>query len=302
MMEELKRFLQEHNFTDVRFNELLAKYTSFEVGGKAKVLITPDSKKQIISLVKFLYQHKIPFKVLGNGSNILISDNDYDGVIIKTNKALNYMSLDNETVVIGCGYSLVKLAYKMIDYELAGCEFFGGIPGTIGGAVFMNAGAYNREMKDIVEKVELINNHGELVTYYNDDLQYSYRNSILQTKKPLLIIEATLKLQKGEKAEINRLLDNRRLRRMQTQPLKYPSCGSTFRNPEGTNAYLLIDKAGLRGYQIGGAKVSDKHCNFIINFNNAKSNDIKNLIDYVIKIVNQTSGISLQPEVEFFNW
>lgn len=301
-MIEAYNYLRDNKFKYVKYNEELAKHTSFRVGGKVSILVEPTTKEEIIELVLFLHDKKIPFKVLGNGSNILPSDNEYHGVIIKTQKALNYMSVNNDKIIIGSGYNLIKLAYDMVKYELTGCEFLGGIPGTIGGAVFMNAGAYNKEMKDIVEKVVLINKDGKKVTYENQDLQYQYRSSILQKEKPLLIIEAVLKLEKGSGSEIKRILDSRRMRRLKTQPLNYPSGGSTFRNPQGSHAYMLIDKAGLRGYQIGGAKVSDKHCNFIINYNQAKSTDIKNLVDYVIEKVYQVTNVRLIPEIEFFNW
>lgn len=301
-MIEAINYLRDNNYKHVKYNEPLAKHTSFRVGGIASILVEPTTKEEIIDLVNFLYNKNIPFKILGNGSNILASDNIYHGVIIKTRKALNYLHVDGEKLTVGSGYSLVKLAYDMVKYELTGCEFLGGIPGTIGGAVYMNAGAYNREMKDIVESVVVINKEGKEVIYQNQDLKYSYRSSILQEERPLLIIEANLRLEKGNGLEIKRLLDSRKSRRLQTQPLEYPSGGSTFRNPANTHAYKLIDKAGLRGYQIGGAKVSDKHCNFIINYENAMSEDIKNLVEYVIENVYRVTGTKLIPEIEFFNW
>ncbi len=301
-MIEVREYLKEKNYQYVKLDEPLAKHTTFRVGGIADIVVTPETKKKLIDLITFLDHKKITFKVLGNGSNILPSDDHYHGVIIKTNKALGYMSIKDGIVTVGAGYPLVKLAYDMIEHELTGLEFIGGIPGTIGGAIYMNAGAYNKEMKDVLVDVLLINNKGQLVTYKNEDLKFQYRKSILQTEKPLLIIEATLKLEKGNKEEIRALLEKRRKRRLETQPLEYPSGGSTFRNPQGTHAYLLIDQAGLRGYSIGGAKVSEKHCNFIINSNNAKSKDVKDLVDYVIENVYKTTGVKLNPEIEFFNW
>lgn len=301
-MFEVKKYLEENQFPNVYYNEPLSKYTTFRVGGKASIFVIPETKKQIIDLVTFLKDQEIPFKIIGNASNLLPSDKNFQGVVIKTNKALNKINIIGEEVVVESGYSLVKLAYDMIDYELQGLEFLGGIPGTIGGAVYMNAGAYNKEMKDVIKNVILLNQEGKLVKMSNQDLQYAYRQSRLQSIKPLLILEATLKLEKGKKEDIKALLEKRKERRINTQPLNYPCGGSTFKNPTGTHAYLLIDKAGLRGYSIGGAKVSCKHCNFIINYNNATSDDIKNLIEYVIKKVYEQTGTVLVPEIEFFNW
>ncbi len=301
-MIEVESYLSENNFKNFKINEPLSNHTTFQVGGIARFVVTPETKKQLISLVEYLKLKNMPFKVIGNGSNLLPSDKIYEGIIIKTNQALNYLEVKDREVIVGAGYSLVKLAYDMIQYELEGLEFIGGIPGTIGGAVFMNAGAYNKEMKDVVKEILLINHKGEFLTYHKEDLQYAYRKSILQYEKPLLIIEAKLKLKKGSSEIIRNLLEKRRKRRINTQPLKFPSGGSTFRNPIGTHAYLLIDKAGLRGYQMGGAKISEKHCNFIINVEKAKSKDVKDLVEYTIEKVYQVTGVKLQPEIEFFNW
>ncbi len=301
-MIEVETYLKEHNYKNVKFLQPLAKYTTLKVGGVAKIVVTPETKNKIIQLIQFLHKNNIPFKVLGNGSNILPSDKDYEGVVIKTNQALKYLKVKEDIIIVGAGYSLVKAAYDMIPYELEGLEFLGGIPGTIGGAVYMNAGAYKREMKDIVLEVKCINPNGELVVYKNDDLKFSYRKSIFQKERPLLIIEAKLKLKKGNKDDISYLLQHRKERRLESQPLDYPSGGSTFRNPSGTHAYLLIEQAGLRGYEIGGAKISEKHCNFIVNYHNATSQDVKDLVDYVINQVYKVSGKRLKPEIELFNW
>jgi len=301
-MIEVENYLSLNNYKKVKFNESLSKHTTFKVGGNALFIVTPESKKKLINLIHFLNLKHIPFKVLGHGSNILPSDKDYEGVVIKTSQALKYMKIKDEEMIVGAGYSLVKLAYDMIEYELEGLEFLGGIPGTIGGAIFMNAGAYNKEMKDVVMEVLLINHLGELVTYNNTDLKFSYRQSILQTEKPMLIIEAKLKLVKGSKENIINYLQKRKERRQSTQPLGFPSAGSTFRNPSGTHAYLLIDAANLRGHVIGGAKVSEKHSNFIINYHHAKSQDVKDLVDYVSEKVYEKTGIQLKSEIELFNW
>ena len=166
----------------------------------------------------------------------------------------------------------------------------------------MNAGAYNKEMKDVLKEALVIRKDGSVGVYENKDLRYEYRKSVFQNEAPALIIEARLELEIGDKHEIKELLDKRKERRLSTQPLEYPSGGSTFKNPKETSAYLLIDKAGLRGYMIGGAKISEKHCNFVINWKNATGKDIKNLVEYTIKSVSEKTGIILKPEIEFFNW
>lgn len=301
-MDLVKDYLRSQQFFKVYYDEPLAKHTTFRVGGRAKILVFPETKQKLIDLITFLKTNKIPFKVLGNGSNILPSDNDYEGVIIKPHLALNNMQVFDEYVNVDAGYSLVRLAYEMIKYELTGLEFLGGIPGTIGGACFMNAGAYNREMKDCLIEVHYLDQDGNLTVSNAKDLQFGYRSSIFQKERPLLIIKALLKLERGNGKEIKELLEKRRNRRLLTQPLDYPSAGSTFRNPEGTHAYMLIDKAGLRGKRIGGAMVSEKHCNFIINVGGASSRDIRDLIEFVIEEVYKVTKITLVPEVEFFNW
>ncbi len=301
-MIEVEKYLKENHYQNIKYDEPLSIHTSFKVGGIAKVVVTPSSKKKIIDLILFLKENNIPFKVIGKGSNILASDKLYEGVVIKSHLALGNLKVNNNEIIVGSGYSLVKLAYEMAEYQLTGLEFLGGIPGSIGGAAYMNAGAYKKEMKDIVSEVTLINNQGKLVTYKNKDLKYSYRKSILQKEKPLLIIEAKLLLEKGKKQDILEILKKRQKRRSETQPLEYPNGGSTFRNPKDTQAYILIDKAGLRGYKIGGAMVSDKHCNFIINYNKANSLDVKKLIDHIKKTVYLKAGKRLRTEIELFNW
>lgn len=301
-MNEVVRYLTDNEYQCVKYNESLSKYTSFKVGGIAAVLVTPESKQKIIDLITFLNQNHFKYKVFGNGSNILPSDNYYKGVIIKTNKALDYLKVNDTKITVGSGYSLVKLAYHMIDYELTGLEFIGGIPGSIGGAIYMNAGAYNKEISDDLECVTLIDDQGKLQVLTKDDLKFSYRESILQKCKASLIIDATFKLEIGHKTDIITLLRKRKERRRETQPLAYPSGGSTFRNPQSHHAYQLIDQVGLRGFQMGGAKISEKHCNFIINYNHATSQDIKELMDYIVEMVYNKSKIQLIPEIEFFNW
>ena len=301
-MNEILKFLTENNFNQVKIDEPLKNHTSFKVGGETKFLVVPETKEQLVELVFYLKSLSYPYKILGKGSNILPSDKTYEGVVIKTELALNNMIIEDDIITVGAGYSLVKLAYQMIEEELTGLEFLGGIPGSIGGAIYMNAGAYLKEMKDIVLDVLLIDQNGTLKNVEVEELQYTYRHSIFQSLPSTLIIETRLKAERGNKEEIASSLQTRRMRRMETQPLDYPSAGSTFRNPKGMHAYQLIDQANLRGYKIGGAKVSEKHCNFVVNYNQASSQDIKDLIDYIIEKVYKITKVMLIPEVEFFNW
>lgn len=302
-MNKVIAFLNDHQFLSYRVNEPMKKHTYMKVGGEADVLFIPEDKDQLITTLKFLISEKIPYKVIGNGSNLLFSDQRFEGVIIKNTKALNHVEIEGDGVIAGSSLMLVKLAIELQRQGLSGLEFVHGIPGTVGGALYMNAGAYNREMKDALLWVKVIDQEGEVKTLTVDECVYSYRNSIFKSSRPdLLILEGKFKLEHKDPEEIKELMNRRKERRTEAQPLEYPSCGSVFKNPLGTHAYIFIDRAGLRGYRIGGAKFSDKHCNFIINDQGATAADVKALIDLAEEKVFETSGIELQREVEYFNF
>ena len=285
----------------VEKNVSLKKYTTYRAGGTAKVIVSPKSIDKLLELLKLLKDNNVEYKILGNGSNLIFNDNVYEPVLIKLND-INHCDINNNVITVGAGYSLISLAMRVSRLGLTGMEFATGIPGTVGGAVYMNAGAYKSDMGYIVTEVKAINENLEIVTLYNKDLNVKYRSSFFQTHKNYVCIEATIKLKYGSKKLIKEVIEDRRQKRISTQPLEYPSAGSVFRNPENDYAWRLINVCGLKGYRIGGAMVSEKHANFIINVGNAKGEDIRNLILYVKDTVKKETGVDLKVEQEFVNW
>ena len=285
----------------VEKNVSLKKYTTYRAGGTAKVIVSPKSIDKLLELLKLLKDNNVEYKILGNGSNLIFNDNVYEPVLIKLND-INHCDINNNVITVGAGYSLISLAMRVSRLGLTGMEFATGIPGTVGGAVYMNAGAYKSDMGYIVTEVKAINENLEIVTLYNKDLKFKYRSLFFQTHKNYVCIEATIKLKYGSKKLIKEVIEDRRQKRISTQPLEYPSAGSVFRNPENDYAWRLINVCGLKGYRIGGAMVSEKHANFIINVGNAKGEDIRNLILYVKDTVKKETGVDLKVEQEFVNW
>ena len=286
----------------VEENVSLSKYTTYRVGGIALAMVYPKSVKKLISLVKLLTGSKIKYKVIGNGSNLLFSDKNFDGVIIKLTELTNIKFLSYNKIRVEAGYSLPKLSLLVAKKGLAGLEFASGIPGTVGGAIFMNAGAYKSDMGYIVQSVRVLTPDCKIITFENREMDFHYRSSFLQKHPEYICLDAVIKLKKGDKELLDEVIKERRARRIESQPLEYPSAGSVFRNPEGNFAGKLIEDLGLKGYRIGGAMVSEKHANFIINYDNATSADIKNLIDYVHDRVMDEYSIDLKIEQEFVNW
>ena len=286
---------------NIRLDELMSKQTTFKVGGTADVFVTPttiDSIKQVINLCK---NDDIEYYVIGKGSNLLVGDKGYRGVIICVYNTLDNVSVveDNENmslVTAGAGITLSKLANVIADNELEGFEFASGIPGTLGGAVTMNAGAYGGEIKDCIVSAKVMDNDGNIIMIDRDNMDLSYRHSIVMEKK-YIVLEATFRFAKGnEKAIRDKMLDLN-MRRKEKQPLEYPSAGSTFKRPEGYFAGKLIMDSGLAGYTVGGACVSTKHCGFVINKDNATANDIRKLMNNIDSIVFEKYGVHLEPEV-----
>ncbi len=282
-------------------NASLKNYTTYKVGGDALLIVYPKDVKRLIQLVKLCRENSVKFKVLGFGSNVLFSDNFYDGIIIKLDE-FNEVKWFNNSVTVGAGYSLMKLSLQALKKGLSGLEFATGIPGSIGGAVYMNAGAYKRDMGYIVSKVRVLTPDYRVINMNNSELDFHYRSSFFQKNPDYICLEATLLLKKGNREEMNALVKDRRERRMKSQPLDYPSAGSVFRNPDDVPAGKLIDDLGLKGLTKGGAKVSDKHANFIINIGGATANDLKELITFVHDTVEENYGIDLKVEQEFVNW
>lgn len=300
-MEKMLEFIKRKKIGTVKEMVSLKKYTTYKVGGVAKVLVYPKDEKKLILLIKKLRDEKIKYKILGYGSNLIFSDDLYDGVLIKLD-LFDKIKIKDTIITVGAGASLVKLSYMALKEGLTGLEFASGIPGTVGGAVFMNAGAYKSDMGYIVSEVKVITPELKIKTLYNKDLNYKYRDSFLKQNPEYICLEAKIVLRHGDKKLIKELMETRKQKRLISQPLEFPSAGSVFRNPDGDFAGKLIEDCGLKGYRIGGATVSVKHANFIINDNDATGNDVKNLIDYVHDKVKKRTGVDLKIEQEFVNW
>lgn len=277
-------------------NAQIKNYTTYKLDGKIKKVIVPDNLDSLIKLLKYLKQNKIKHKVIGNGSNLIFLK-DYDGIIIKLDNFKDIIIEDN-IVTIGSGYSLVRLALKTAKLGLSGLEFASGIPGTIGGAIYMNAGAYKKSMSDIVKEITVLDNKFEIKKIKAKDLNFSYRHSLLKEKN-YICLSATLKLENKNPEEILDLIKERKERRKQTQPLNYPSAGSVFRNPKDDFAGRLIEELGLKGFKVGDAMISKKHANFIINTGNASGQDIKKLIKIIQRKVKKEYNIELILEQEY---
>ena len=282
-------------------DEPLYKHTTFRVGGPAKLFVKVKDLESLILVIKYCRKHRIKLFVIGRGSNLLFSDKSFQGIIISLEQ-FNQYKINGNHVTAQCGVAMIRLAYDCAKVGLSGFEFMGGIPGNIGGGVFMNAGAYNSNIAEVLESVTILNENLELVTLSKDEMDFSYRHSAIQDHKKWIVIEASFVLTTKTVAEVKDLLDRRKERRMASQPWSQPSAGSVFRNPEGMSAWKLIDDAGLRGYEIGGAQVSPKHSNFIVNNGYASAKDIYDLIFYVQKQVKEKFSILLKPEVRFINW
>lgn len=280
---------------DVKIDEKLSRYVNFKVGGPADILVTPKNKEQIIKTVSICKENNIPFYVIGNGSNLLVKDGGFRGVVISLTK-VNNITVDGERIKAECGAMLKQVSDKAVENSLTGFEFACGIPGTVGGAVFMNAGAYNGEMSQVIESADVINEKGEIITLNNEELDLGYRSSIVM-KKGYVVLSTTFKLEKGEVKSIKDLVADLTDKRESKQPLEYPSAGSTFKRPEGYFAGKLIQDAGLKGYGIGGAAISEKHSGFVINKGGATAKDILDLIHHIQDEVKKQFGVELHTEV-----
>ncbi len=301
-MKEIIKEIEELNLGKVECNVSLKKYTTYKTGGVASCIAYPKNTQMLIKLIKFLKAKKITYKILGNGSNLLFSDKVYDGVLIRLSEFNDLEFLGKNKIRVGAGYSLMKLSLLTAKKSLTGLEFASGIPGTVGGAVYMNAGAYKSDMGYVVQQVKVLTPEENIITFENREMDFHYRSSYLQKHPGYICLEVILKLEEGSRNAIEEVIRERRKRRVASQPLEYPSAGSVFRNPEGNFAGKLIEDCGLRGYQQGGAQVSEKHANFIINKKNATSEEIRNLIEYVHDTVLKKYKIDLKIEQEFVNW
>ncbi len=283
---------------EVLENVDLRKYNTFNISANALALVYPNDVDSLKELLSFLKENNIKYKIIGNCSNLVFCNPFYNGVLIKLDK-LNKMSIDGTTIKVGAGYNLVKLSFQVARVSLAGLEFASGIPGTVGGAIYMNAGAYKSDMGYIVKDVTVLTPSNEIITMSNSEMNFHYRTSFLHQNPGYICLEATLNLYKGQRDAILEVIADRKKRRLESQPLEFPSAGSVFRNPEGDFAGRLIEELGYKGKRIGDAKVSDKHANFIINVGQATGSDIKNLILEIQNEVEKKYGVKLKIEQEF---
>lgn len=281
----------------VRYDEPLKNHTTFKIGGNCIALIEPREVSDIVETIKICRENSIKFFVIGNGSNLLVPDEGYNGVIIKLKGEFSTIKVEGEYLIVNSGAKLSEVYTVAYENSLTGFEFASGIPGTIGGAIYMNAGAYGGEMKDIVESVQVLDlDNFELRELKNEELEFSYRKSIIQ-RKNYIVTTIKLKLQKGNKEEINAVYEDLRERRNSKQPLNFGSAGSTFKRPEGHFASKLIEDAGLKGYHINDAWVSEKHSGFVVNKGNASYKEVMELIEYVQKVVFEKFEVKLETEV-----
>lgn len=299
-MNECIDLIKEKSLGEVEENVSFKALTTYRTGGNAKYVVYPNNINDLQEILNILNKNDISYKVLGNGSNILASDKEYEGIIIKLSN-LNHLNLKNNELYVESGYNLMILANDMSKKGYSGLEFACGIPGTVGGAIFMNAGAYNKAMSDIVKEVTIIDENNEIRVLTNNDLGFGYRKSKV-SENNWIILSVTLLLEEKDPNEIMIIVNDRKARRIASQPLEYPSAGSVFRNPDGLYAGELIEKSNLKGKKVGGAMISEKHANFIINYENATSSDIKKLIDIVKNEVEKNYNVTLKQEQELFNW
>lgn len=284
---------------EINLDEPMNKHTSFKIGGKADVYCEVKTKKALAQLICLCKKNEIPYFIIGKGSNLLISDNGIRGIVIRLGGEFSEMSLTEDGLIrCGSGAALASVCSYALKNSLSGLEFAWGIPGTVGGAAYMNAGAYGGEMKDIVEAVSYIDENGIIKSFKRDELNFSYRRSVF-TDKEYIVTDVLFKLENKPQNEIREKMDELMGKRKSKQPLEYPSAGSTFKRPEGYFAAALIEECGLKGASVGGAEVSEKHSGFIINKNNATCEDVKNLIAYVKKEVYKQKGVELHCEVKF---
>lgn len=294
LIEQLVDISGEQN---VLQNEPMKRHTTFRIGGPCDIFIKPRSIEEIRQIIEVVKENKVPYYVVGNGSNLLVSDDGYRGVIINLFNNFSDITVEGNTITASAGALLGKIGYTALKNSLTGFEFATGIPGTLGGAVVMNAGAYGGEIKDVLSEVTVLTKEGELLTLKADELELGYRTSII-AKKDYIVLEGKIQLKPGEPDKIKAVIDDLAFRRRDKQPLEYPSAGSTFKRPKDNFAGKLIMDAGLRGYTLGGAMVSDKHCGFVINKGDATCEDVIKLTDHVKEEVKNQFGIELELEVK----
>lgn len=294
LYNELLKIMSEEQ---VKTEEPMKNHTTFRVGGPAEFFVMPRTAEEVKKVIDLCRRESFPYYIIGNGSNLLVSDQGYRGVVLQIYKEMSYIEIEENVVVAQAGALLSAIANKALENGLTGFEFAAGIPGTLGGACVMNAGAYGGEMKDVLEEVTVLTEEGEVFTIPKENLELGYRTSII-ARKGYTVLEARIQLRGGEKEAIKSLMEELKDKRVSKQPLEYPSAGSTFKRPEGYFAGKLIQDAGLRGFSVGGAQVSEKHCGFVINRENATAADVAELMRQVSARVEEEFGVKLEPEVK----
>ena len=282
---------------NVHTDEPMSRHTTFRIGGNADYFVKPGNADEVAAVIAVCRKYNIPYFILGNGSNLLVSDDGYRGMIINIMDNMDSVTVDGRIITAQAGAMLVRVSVMARDNALTGLEFASGIPGTIGGAVYMNAGAYGGEMKNVVKTVRAIDEYGRIYELDSEKMDFSYRHSIVEERK-LIVLEVTLELEHGSREAIDDRMKELAEARRSKQPLEYPSAGSTFKRPEGYFAGKLIMDAGLRGYSVGGAQVAEKHCGFVINKGGATASDVVELIRDVQHDVDDKFGVTLEPEVK----
>ena len=282
---------------NVRINEPMKNHTTFKIGGPAQYYVTPESVTQIQEVVSLCRDMNIPLHVIGNGSNILVGDDGVDGVVLALFNTFSDYEIKDNVITAQAGMSLIKLAVIALREGLTGLEFASGIPGSVGGAVYMNAGAYDGQMKDVVTSVTVLDEAGNIRILGRDELDMGYRTSAV-AKNNMIVLQVVIELKYGDKEQIKARMNQLSELRKQKQPLEYPSAGSTFKRPEGYFAGKLIADAGLKGYSIGGAAVSEKHAGFVVNMGGATAKDVVELTDYIKKRIMEQFGVTLELEIK----
>lgn len=299
MNQEIKKMFcellgRDHVLTD----EPMKQHTTFKIGGPADYFLVPETGEEVGEIIKICRKTDTPYFILGNGSNLLVGDGGYRGAVIQVYRNMSAVTVEGTTITAQAGALLSAVAAAAKNASLTGFEFAGGIPGTVGGAAVMNAGAYGGEMKDVLVEVTVMDAEGKIFAIPAEKLELGYRTSVIK-KAGYIVLEAKIRLKKGDQEAIRERMKELTIQRTTKQPLEYPSAGSTFKRPEGYFAGKLVMDSGLRGYQVGGARISEKHCGFVINAGDATAKDVRTLMDNVRDIVYEKYGVTLEPEVKF---
>ncbi len=293
VLQTLESYVPREN---IRLGEPMSRHTTFRIGGEADCFVEIENVEQLMYLQRYLQMVEQPCLVLGNGSNLLVSDRGYAGVVLHVGPRMQQIQVQEDRMIVQAGALMAQVAQRACEHGLTGLEFASGIPGTIGGGVIMNAGAYGGEISQVVTQVKVVDRQGNVLELDNATMEFGYRTSAIK-HQPFTVVEVTLQLARGEQETIRERMEELAAKRREKQPLEYPSAGSTFKRPEGYFAGELIMKSGLRGYQIGGARVSDKHCGFIVNMGKATCEDVRDLIAHVQERVKDCFGVDLETEV-----